>query len=161
MVSHKILFFFHWKAQLFNLMKHQKINVSHILSVIQNVRQHHFETSKGFIFDYAMHKNITFVILAHSSQTTLHRKIIYHFVWIYLGQHCIHKEITCTMLAWSTQIYIHRKINPSFSHMSGDLFFKLSNLGFLFNVSSWVHLWLAGQQWTGTNIDWNNTMVVL
>ena len=55
LVSSKILFFFHWKAQLFNLMKHQKIHVSRILvsNKVQNIRQHHFETKQGFIFDYA------------------------------------------------------------------------------------------------------------
>ena len=26
---------------------------------------------------------------------------------------------------------------------------------FLFNVSSGVHLWLEGQQWTGADINWN------
>ena len=26
---------------------------------------------------------------------------------------------------------------------------------FLFNVGSRVHVWLAGRQWTGANIDWN------
>ena len=38
-------------------MKHQKFNVSHIFvsNKVQNVRQHHFETNKGFIYDSALH----------------------------------------------------------------------------------------------------------
>ena len=32
-----------------------------------------------------LYKKITFTMLAHSPQTALHRKIVYNFVWIYLG----------------------------------------------------------------------------
>ena len=38
-----------------------------------------------------LYKKINLVMLTHSPKTTLHRKIIYDFVWIYLGQHCIRK----------------------------------------------------------------------
>ena len=33
-----------------------------------------------------LHKKLIFVMLVHSPQTTFHRKIIYNFVWIYLGK---------------------------------------------------------------------------
>ena len=36
-----------------------------------------------------LHEKLTCVMLAHSPQTTLHQKIIYNFVLIYLGQHCM------------------------------------------------------------------------
>ena len=54
-----------------------------------------------------LHKKHTCVMLAHSPQTTLHQKIMYNFVSIYLGQRCIRKlpvecwamaKITYTML---------------------------------------------------------------
>ena len=32
-----------------------------------------------------LHKKLTSVMLVHSPQTAFHRKIIYSFVWIYLG----------------------------------------------------------------------------
>ena len=32
-----------------------------------------------------LYKKITFTVLAHSPETTLHRKIVYNFVWIYQG----------------------------------------------------------------------------
>ena len=38
-------------------------------------------------------------MLTHSPKTTLHRKIIYDFVWIYLGQHCIRK-LLCNVGSW-------------------------------------------------------------
>ena len=33
-----------------------------------------------------LHKKLTFVMLVHSPQTAFHRKMIYNFVWIYLGR---------------------------------------------------------------------------
>ena len=33
-----------------------------------------------------LHKKLSCVMLIHSPQTTFHRKIIYNFVWIYLGR---------------------------------------------------------------------------
>ena len=33
-----------------------------------------------------LHKKLSCVMLVHSPQTTFHRKIIYNFVWIYLGR---------------------------------------------------------------------------
>ena len=33
-----------------------------------------------------LHKKRTFVMLVHSPQTAFHRKMIYNFVWIYLGR---------------------------------------------------------------------------
>ena len=38
-----------------------------------------------------VHKKITCAILAHSSEITLHRKIIYNFVWMFLVQHYLRK----------------------------------------------------------------------
>ena len=38
-----------------------------------------------------LHKKITCVMLAQSPKTFLHMKIIYNFVWIYLGQHFTRK----------------------------------------------------------------------
>ena len=38
-----------------------------------------------------LHKTIVCAMLAHSPQTTLHRKIIFNVVWICLGQHCTRK----------------------------------------------------------------------
>ena len=33
-----------------------------------------------------LHKKLNFVMLVHSPQTAFHRKMIYNFVWIYLGR---------------------------------------------------------------------------
>ena len=38
-----------------------------------------------------LHKTIVCAMLAHSPQTTLHRKIIFNVLWICLGQHCTRK----------------------------------------------------------------------
>ena len=53
-VSRKISLFFPWEAQLFNLLKSQKLMsvTFYVSNKIQNIRQHHFETNKEFIFDY-------------------------------------------------------------------------------------------------------------
>ena len=40
-----------------------------------------------------LHKKIARVMLPHSPQRTLHRKIMYNFVWIYLGKPCIRKYL--------------------------------------------------------------------
>ena len=47
-------------------------------------------------------------MLADSTQTTLHKKITYNFVWIYLGQHCTKK--LPAQLAHGQQITFMRKI---------------------------------------------------
>ena len=41
-----------------------------------------------------LHKKLSCVMLVHSPQTTFHRKIIYNFVWIYLGRSS-HPEVFC------------------------------------------------------------------
>ena len=41
-----------------------------------------------------LHNKLTFVMLFHSPQTTFHRKIIYNFVWIYLGRSS-HPDVFC------------------------------------------------------------------
>ena len=71
------------------------------------------------------HKKIIFEILAHSTQTTLHIKTIYNFVWINkivdLGQHCIRKLLAP---CWPR---VHRSTfagKLTFSNMSVDLFFN-------------------------------------
>ena len=38
-----------------------------------------------------LHKKITCAVLANCPQTNFHRKIIYNFVWVYLGQSCTRK----------------------------------------------------------------------
>ena len=50
-----------------------------------------------------LHKKITYEMLAHSPQTNLHMKIIYKFVWIYLGQHwmvCQHGQRGLPIQCW-------------------------------------------------------------
>ena len=145
-------------------------------------------------------QEITCTMLIHSPQTTLHKKIIYNFVWIYLGQHCtrkllvqcwptwltdnvyaennlcnavltilgqhciiilssqccpntseptLHKKANCTVLAQSTQTCFHRKAGCSFKCLVACSLTRYNIIKqswlFLFNVSSGVHLWLAGQ----------------
>ena len=41
-----------------------------------------------------LHKKLTCVMLVHSPQTAFHKKIIYNFVWIYLGR-SIRPEVVC------------------------------------------------------------------
>ena len=38
-----------------------------------------------------LYKNVTCAMFAYSPQATLDRKMIYNFVWIYLGEYCIRK----------------------------------------------------------------------
>ena len=38
-----------------------------------------------------LYKKVTCAMFAYSPQTTLDRKMIYNFVWIYLGEYCIRK----------------------------------------------------------------------
>ena len=99
---------------------------------------------------------------------------LYNVVSIKLGQHCIgtlhtqgclnkseatsHKNIICAMLDQSAQIYFHRQIG-CFKYVWWPAFLPGHNITeqsllFLFNAGSGVHLRLAGQQWTGTDIDW-------
>ena len=58
----------------------------------------------------------------------------------------LHMEITCAMLALFTQLVV--------CFLTGYIITEQSWL-FLFNADSGVHLHLAGQQWTGGDIDWN------
>ena len=58
LVSHKIFFVFRWEAQSSNLLKPKKCQPHFLISnKIQNIRQHHFETNKGLIFDYMLIQN--------------------------------------------------------------------------------------------------------
>ena len=45
---------------------------------------------------------ITCAMLTHSPQTTLHKKIIYNFVWIYLSQRCTRKLLVHCWPIWLT-----------------------------------------------------------
>ena len=64
------------------------------------------------------------------------------------------------MLAQSAQNTFAEK--PAVSNMSGSLvltgyYITEQSWLFLFNVGSGAHLRLAGQQWTGADLDWNTT----
>ena len=52
LVCQKVSFFFYWKAQSFNLIKHQKL-MSVTFSPFLNKVPNNFGTNKGLIFDYA------------------------------------------------------------------------------------------------------------
>ena len=52
-----------------------------IFSQENNYMQRCFDLSEP-----KLHKKLSCVMLIHSPQTTFHRKIIYNFVWIYLGR---------------------------------------------------------------------------
>ena len=41
-------------------------------------------------------------MLTHSPQATLHKKIIYNFVWIYLSQHCTRELLVHCWPIWLT-----------------------------------------------------------
>ena len=105
-----------------------------------------------------LHKKISLAMLTYCPQTTLLRKIIFNFVWIYLGQHCIRKLLA---QCWPRADRYTFEWKPAFSDMSGDLFFLTGYIIieqswlFLFNDGSGVHLRLADRQWTGGDIDWN------
>ena len=94
-------------------------------------------------------------MLAYCPLTTLHRKIIYNFVWIYLGQHCISKLLA---QCWPRAHRYSFTGKPAFSNvaccLTGYIITKQSWL-LLFNLCYAVHLQLAGQQWTAADIDWN------
>ena len=104
-----------------------------------------------------MQKKITFVILAQCPQTTLHRKIIYNFVWIYLGQHCIWKLLA---QCWPCSHRCTFAGKPVFEiclvvcFLTGYIITAQSWL-ILLSFNSGVHLHLAGQQWIGGDIDWS------
>ena len=105
---------------------------------------------------------------------------LYNVVSIKLGQHCIgtlhtqgclnkseatsHKNIICAMLDQSAQIYFHRQIG-CFKYVWWPAFLPGHNITeqsllFLFNAGSGVHLRLAGQQWTGTDIDLDGMFIL-
>ena len=75
----KISFFFHWKAQSFHLMKHQKLIQSHFLifNKVQNIRQY------NLIFDYAQMKILFLEILTcsilRSSSTVSSKPMVNNF----------------------------------------------------------------------------------
>ena len=71
--------------------------------------------------DPTLHKKITFAMLTYCPQTTLHRKKIYNFVWIYLGQHCIKKLLA---QCWPREHRYTFAGKPAFPNMSGGLFFN-------------------------------------
>ena len=79
LVSQKISFFFHWKAQSFHLMKHQKLIQSHFLifNKVQNIRQY------NLIFDYAQMKILFLEILTcsilRSSSTVSSKPMVNNF----------------------------------------------------------------------------------
>ena len=87
-------------------------------------------------------------MLTRSPQTTLHRKIIYNF--LDLSRPTLYKEI-----AHGVNFYEENNLyNVVACSLTGYNITEQSWL-FLFSVASEVHLRLAGQQWTGVNIDWN------
>ena len=89
-----------------------------------------------------MHKRITFAMLTLCPPSILHRKIIYNFVWIYLGHHCIRK----LLVQWWPRAhrYTFAGTTQGFSNISGGLFFNQIHITkqswlFLFNISSGVN----------------------
>ena len=99
---------------------------------------------------------------------------LYNAASTILGHHCIrilssrfcpnmsetilHKKTTCKVVPKSRQTCFCPKTGCSFKCLVA-CFLTRHNITkeswfFLFNVGSWVQLWLAGQQWTGANIDW-------
>ena len=60
---------------------------------MQTILAHSPQSSQRFpnTAETTLYKKITCAMFTHSPQTTLHRKIIQNFVWIYLGQYCIRK----------------------------------------------------------------------
>ena len=87
-----------------------------------------------------------------------------------LDQHCI--GMLFSQCYWNTsETTLHKKywikagrytfaVNLAVSDMPGSLFLTGHYITeqfwvFLFNVGLGVYLWIAGQQWTGADIDWN------
>ena len=69
----------------------------------------------------------------------------------------IRDNIAQEMLAQSAHIYFRRKIG-GFKYASKFLigyYITEQSWAFLFNVGSEVYLLIAGQRWTGADIDWN------
>ena len=104
---------------------------------------------------------------------------LYNAVSIILGQHCVRilcknivlpilskyvwdniaQDTYLTVLAQRGKTCFRTKTGCNFQcliacFLTGYNITKESWF-FLFNVGSGVHVWLAGQQWTGADIDWN------
>ena len=101
---------------------------------------------------------------------------LYNVVSTMLGQHCIrilssqccpntsettlHKKTICPMLDQSAQTCFRRKTVCRFKCFVACFltWYNITEQSWLFliNIGSGVHLRLAGQQWTGVDIDWNS-----
>ena len=57
-----------------------------LLTVIFSQENNHMMQRYLDLPEPKFHKKLACVMLVHSPQTTFHRKIIYNFVWIYLGK---------------------------------------------------------------------------
>ena len=102
---------------------------------------------------------ITYVIMSiNYSGTTLHKNIVYSILSECVWDNIVQESYLYSIGPEQTGMFLHKN-QLQFQKSHSLLFDRVQHnqriFFFLLNVGSGVHLWLAGQQWTGADIDWN------